>query len=202
MTQEPSCPNRLESQIRFCLEIDKLTAILRRTLLLDGSRLENSAEHSWHIAIMAILLAEYSAEPGIDLARVIKMVLVHDLVEIDAGDTYCYDVQGNLDKAEREQRAADRIFGLLPADQGAEVRALWEEFEARATPESRYANSMDRLQPMLHNYHTQGRQWRKHGITSKQVLERNAPIGDGAPALWAYARRLVDDALANGYLES
>jgi 5'-deoxynucleotidase YfbR-like HD superfamily hydrolase len=192
---------RLERQITFSLEIDKLTGILRRTLLLDGSRHENSAEHSWHISVMAMLLSEYAAE-SIDVSRVIQMLLIHDLVEIDAGDTYCYDAKANLDKAERELQAAERIFKILPADQARLVRELWDEFEDRQTPESKFANSMDRLQAMMHNYHTQGRQWRKHGVTSQMVLARNAPIAEGSPVLWEYARKLVESALEKGYLDS
>ncbi len=193
-------PNRLDQQIAFILEIDRLKTILRRTLLTDRSRLENSAEHSWHLAMCAMLLVEYSP-CAIDVARVLKMALVHDVVEIDAGDTFCYDVKGNLDKAEREQRAADRIFSLLPVEQGAELRALWEEFDARETPESRYANALDRLQPLLHNCHTQGAAWRKHGVTYAQIIERNRHIADGAPALWTYMKDLIDDAVSQGWLQ-
>lgn len=191
---------RLERQMAFVVEIDKLTSVLRRTLRIDGSQCENSAEHSWHICIMAMLLSEYAAEPGLNVSHVIEMLLIHDLVEIDAGDTYCYDVKANLDKLERELRAAERIFNLLPEDQAARVRGLWDEFEARQTRESKFANAMDRLQAMLHNYHTQGQQWRKHGVTAQQVLERNAPIAEGSPALWAYAQQLVTQAVAQGYL--
>jgi putative hydrolase of HD superfamily len=194
-------PQRIERQIAFSLEIDKLTGVLRRTLLLEGSRCENSAEHSWHICVMAMLLAEHAAEPDLDVAHVIEMLLIHDLVEIDAGDTYCYDSAANIDKAERELKAAERIFNLLPADQAQRVRGLWDEFEERRTPESKFANAMDRLQAMLHNYHTQGRQWRKHGVNSRQVLERNAPIAEGSPVLWAYAKKLVEDAVEKGYLD-
>ncbi|HEX5324571.1 MAG TPA: HD domain-containing protein, partial [Capsulimonadaceae bacterium] len=141
---------RLSQQIAFIIETDKLKDILRRTYIMSGDRLENSAEHSWQLALMATLLAEHSNEP-IDVAHVVKMVLVHDLVEIDAGDTYCYDVVAEQDKVEREERAADRIFGLLPADQGKQIRLLWEEFEARETPEARFAAAIDRLMPMLLN---------------------------------------------------
>lgn len=192
-------PTRLDQQLAFVLEIDKLKTILRRTLLTDASRLENSAEHSWHLAICAVLLAEYSPVP-VELSRVVKMALVHDIVEIDAGDTFCYDATGNLDKAAREQCAADRLFGMLPPEQGAELRTLWEEFDARQTPEAKYANALDRLQPLLHNYRTEGAAWRKHGITYAQVIERNRHIADGAPALWDYVKRLIDDAADRGWL--
>jgi putative hydrolase of HD superfamily len=192
--------DRLARQIGFLLEIDKLKRVLRQTWHLDQSRRENDAEHSWHLAVMALLLAEYAAEPGLDLARVVKMALVHDLVEIDAGDTFAYDEVGARDKCQREQAAADRLFGMLPADQAAEVRGLWDEFEARKSPEARYAAGLDRLQPLLHNYHTEGRAWREHGVTSDRVLARNRHMAEGAPRLWQYAQSLIHDAVAKGYL--
>ena len=195
----PQDKTRLHQQLGFVIEIDRLKQVLRRTVLTDRSRHENSAEHSWHLAVMAILLEEYANE-SIDLGRVLRMVLVHDLVEIDAGDTFCYDSPANDDKEERERRAADRLFGLLPPDQGAELRGLWEEFEARESAEARFAAALDRLQPMLHNYVTSGHSWRKHGIVSGQVLERNRPIEDGAPALWELAKRFLGDAVERGYL--
>jgi putative hydrolase of HD superfamily len=197
---EPEGPNaRLDAQIRFVVEIDKVKHVLRQTDLMDGSRRENDAEHSWHLAVMALLLAEHAAG-DVDPARVVRMVLIHDLVEIDAGDTFCYDEEGAKDKAEREQAAADRIFAMLPDDQAADFRALWDEFEARETPDAKFAASLDRLQPLLHNYHTQGAAWRRHGIVRSQVVSRNRHIAEGAPALWEYARRLIDDAVAKGYL--
>src|SRR5438874_2362757 len=149
---------RFERQIRFILEIDKLKTILRRTYLIHADRAENTAEHSWHLAIMAILLAEHANEP-VDVARVVKMVLVHDIVEIDAGDTYFYDPLGAADKAEREHTAADRLFGILPPDQSLELRTLWEEFEAGTTADARFALALDRFMPQLHNYYTKGRSW-------------------------------------------
>ena len=190
---------RLARQLDFIVEIDRLKGILRRTVLTDRSRLENSAEHSWHIAVMALVLAEHS-EREIDVLKVLKMLLVHDLVEIDAGDTFCYDTQANADKAEREERAAERIFGLLPDDQRTELRSIWEEFEARKTAESRFANALDRLQPMLHNYLTSGHSWREHGIQKPQVIERNQPIEEGSSVLWKVARRFLDDAEVLGFL--
>jgi 5'-deoxynucleotidase YfbR-like HD superfamily hydrolase len=191
---------RLARQIDFIVEIDKLKRIERRTTLIDRSRQENSAEHSWHIALMAVLLGEHAAGE-VDLLRVVKMLLVHDLVEIDAGDTFCYDAAGNADKEERERRAAERLFALPPADQGVELWALWEEFEARETPEARYATALDRMQPILHNLHTDGVSWRRHGIRKQQVLTRNRPIGDGAPTLWEYISRRVEEAAAEGMLD-
>lgn len=193
--------DRLRSQIDFLLEIDKLKSILRQTLLTDGRRQENSAEHSWHLSIMALLLAEYAKDQPIDLLRVLKMLLIHDLVEIDAGDTYCYDETGNADKAQREKQAADRIFGLLPDDQAAEFHSLWQEFELRKSAEAKYAAALDRLQPLLHNYQTDGRVWRKHGINSNQVYSRNQSIAEGAPDLWQYAAQIILDSIERGWLE-
>jgi len=191
---------RLAAQIHFILEIDKLKSVLRRTSILEGSRRENSAEHSWHLAMMALLLAEYGP-PDLDLTRVLKMVLVHDLVEIDAGDTFCYDETGRADQNERERRAADRLFALLPPDLGVELRTLWEEFDSRATPDARFAAALDRLQPVLLNYTSGGGTWREHRVTRDQVVERNQPMGDGAPELWEYARSLIEDAAARGLIE-
>jgi len=194
-------PNsRLDQQLRFVVETDELKCVFRQTLLPSGRRLENSAEHSWHLAFMAVLLAEHAKEAGVDMFRVVKIALVHDLVEIDAGDTYIYDEVSQRDRVARERAAADRIFALLPPDQCAELRALWEEYEAGETAEARFAGALDRLQPLLLNFHTQGAQWRKHGITVDQVLARNRVIERGAPALWAYAERLIHEAVAQGYL--
>ncbi|MBZ4647136.1 MAG: phosphohydrolase [Clostridia bacterium] len=192
---------RLKRQIDFIVEIDKLKHIYRQTILMDGSRNENDAEHSWHLAVMAILLSEYAAEKNIDVLHVIKMVLIHDLVEIDAGDTFCYDEKGNEDKACREQKAADRIFNILPPDQAKEIRDLWEEFEKRETSEARFAASLDRLQPLLHNYNTKGHTWVKHNVKSDKVLKRNQPIEEGAPVLWEYVKEIIEDSISKGYLQ-
>ena len=192
-------PDRLPRQLAFLLEIDKVKQIARQTLIADGSRRENDAEHSWHLAVMAAVLAEYGP-PDLDLARVLRMLLVHDLVEIDAGDTYCYDAAACETQHDRELKAADRIFSLLPPDQAADFRALWDEFELCDTPESRFAAALDRVQPILLNYHTQGKAWRERGITRAQVIDRNHHIEHGAPALWTYIRTLIDDAVAKGYL--
>jgi putative hydrolase of HD superfamily len=191
--------HRLAGQVAFVAELDRLKSVLRQTWLLDSSRQETDAEHSWHIAMMALVLAEYAAEP-VDIAKVIRMLLVHDLVEIDAGDTFIYDAAGNAAKAARELAAADRIFALLPPDQAAPLRALWDEFEARDTAEARFAVAIDRFQPLLHNYLTEGKAWRQHGVTADKVRALNARIGDGAPALWEHARGLIDDAVAKGWL--
>lgn len=195
----PLDSDRLERQIRFILEIDKLKNVVRRTYLLNGDRMENTAEHSWHLAMMAILLAEHANEP-VNVGRVVQMVLIHDVVEIDAGDTYIYDSAGALDKPDRERRAADRLFGILPPDQGEELRSLWEEFEAGQSPDAKFALALDRFMPQLHNYHTQGRSWREHGITADLVLQKNSSIAEGSAELWQRAKALLDDAVAKGFL--
>jgi putative hydrolase of HD superfamily len=196
----PDQIQRLQQQIEFMIEIDKLKHISRRTILTDRSREENSVEHSWHIAMSVFLFSEYAQDQGIDWCRVTKMLLMHDLVEIDAGDTYCYDHQGRHDQARREQEAAERIFKILPPDQSRFFRALWDEFENRDTPESRYANALDRFQPFLQNYVTEGQIWRKNNITRRQVMDRMQPVFDGAPLLWNLVKLLIDDAVQKKYL--
>ncbi|MBD2515384.1 HD domain-containing protein [Nostoc sp. FACHB-973] len=192
--------NRLTQQIQFIIEIDRLKLILRQTLLTDGSRQENSAEHSWHLAIMAMSLAEY-APLGVDISHAIKMLLIHDLVEIDAGDFSCYDVEGNQNKAKKEAQAALRLFGLLPPDQGTEFHQLWNEFEAGETPTAKFAAALDRIQPLLHNQQTQGINWRINGIRRDQVMKRVAPVETGAPELWPFVLQLIDDSVTAGYLQ-
>src|SRR5688572_6162224 len=184
--------DRLSKQLQFIIELDKLKSVYRRTYLIDADRRENSAEHSWHLGLLAMVLSEYSNEP-VDTCKVVKMVLIHDVVEIDAGDTYIYDAQGN--KLERERIAAERIFGMLPSDQAEEFRNLWEEFESRATPEARFASALDRFIPQLHNFHTEGRSWREHGITAELILARNAEISYGSETLWHWTQVLIDDAI-------
>ena len=177
---------RLKQQFAFIQEIDKEKTIFRQTYLSDASRKENDAEHSWHMAVMAILLAEYSNEK-IDVLKTVSMILVHDLVEIYAGDTYAYDTTGNSDKAERELKAADKLFSLLPDDQREKFRALWDEFEAGETPEAKFAITMDRIQPLMLNNASEGRSWREHGVKSSQVYGRNVTTAQGSEALWRYA---------------
>ncbi len=191
---------RLVQQMQFVIETDKLKRVLRQTLLTDSSRRENSAEHSWHIALMAIVLAEY-APTSIDVLHVVKLLLLHDLVEIDAGDTFCYDEQGKQSKADREMQAADRLFGLLPPDQAIAFRQLWDEFEAQETPAAQFAAALDRLQPILNNQQTDGHTWKLHNITSDRVLQRMAPIQTGAPELWTVVQQVIDDCVAAGYLK-
>lgn len=197
MDDSPS--QRLERQLAFLAEIDRLKSVLRRTTLCDGSRAENSAEHSWHLAVAALTLAEH-AGPEVNVAHVVRMVLVHDLVEIDAGDTFAYDAQANEDKEAREQRAADRIFGMLPRGQGAELRALWEEFELGETPSARFAIALDRLQPLLSNHHAKGGSWKAHGVSRAQVLRRMAPIEQAAPLLWPTVLDIVEQNCALGHI--
>lgn len=193
---------RLLQQMDFIVEIDQLKTVLRQSRLTDQSRRENDAEHSWHLAIMAVLLQEHATDAKqLDLVRVLKMLLIHDIVEIDAGDTFAYDEVGLESKAEREEQAAQRIFALLPTDQEQEFHDLWQEFEARETAEARYAAALDRLQPMLLNYYSEGAAWKQHGIRKEQVIKRNEHIGAGAPPLWDYAAQLIDEASSKGYLK-
>ena len=190
---------RLQQQIAFVIEIDRLKQVLRQTQLMDASRRENSAEHSWHLGMMVLTLAEHAPE-GVDLQRALHQVLVHDLVEIDAGDTFCYDVAGHDDKAQREQQAADRIFGLLPEETAQDLRQLWDEFEAQTTPTARFAASLDRIQPLLHNWQTGGGTWKQHHISRAQVMQRMAPVETGAPELWPFVLEVIEHCAAAGYL--
>jgi putative hydrolases of HD superfamily len=191
---------RLAQQIRFIIEVDKLKEVFRQSLLTQSRRRENDAEHSWHICLMVLVLAEHANTPGLDVLRVLKMLLLHDIVEIDAGDTFAYDTARLADQHERESRAADRIFGLLPPDQTAEFRALWDEFEARATPEATFAAAIDRFQPMLQNCLTEGTAWRQHGVTSDRVIARTNHIADGAAEVWTYAAQMIGEAVKAGHL--
>ncbi|MFE3460791.1 HD domain-containing protein [Nocardiopsis aegyptia] len=192
---------RLNAQLRFLLEADKLKRVLRRNLLVDGSRRENSAEHSWHLALSARTFAEYAPE-GTDIDRVTEMLVVHDIVEIDAGDTFVFDQVNAETQAERERAAADRLFPLLPEDQAARARELWEEFEAGATPEARFARAVDRLAPMLANWHNEGGTWLRFGVTRAEVMAKVKLISEGSEALGSYATALVDDADRRGYFRS
>lgn len=177
---------RLKKQMDFCLEVDKEKFITRQTYKSDGNTKENDAEHAWHMALMTILLAEYANEP-IDVLKTVTMLLIHDLVEIDAGDTYAYDEEGKKTQEAREQAAADRIFAILPEDQEQKLRSLWEEFEARKTPEARFARTMDNLQPLMLNNATDGKSWQERGIFLSQILGRNARSAEGSKELWDYA---------------
>ena len=192
--------DRLQQQLDFLMEIDRLKSVDRQTLITDRSRRENTAEHSWHLAMFAFILAEH-ANDDIDLLHVLQLCLVHDIVEIDAGDTFAYDTTAYSDKDEREQRAADRLFGLLPADQHARLRALWEEYEAMETPESRFANAVDRMQPAMLN-HMVGEQstWREHNISEPQAVKRLSPIGSGSTRLWQHTQEVIAEAVRRGNL--
>ncbi len=190
---------KLLRQIEFAVEIDKMKQIMRRNLLVDGSRCENDAEHSWHFAVLAMLLEEYAAEK-VDICKVIKIALVHDLVEVYAGDTYAYDEKGNEDKAQRELESADKLFGMLEGEQGREIRALWEEFEAKETPESRYANAIDRINPLINNYLTNGKTWQKAGVHSTQIYKRMDIIRTAAPELWSVVTGIINTSIEKGIL--
>ena len=191
---------RLDKQIAFIVELDKLKQIYRQSVITGTHRHETDAEHSWHMALTAMVLAEHVDGYPIDVAKVMKMALLHDVVEIDAGDTYCYDAVAGKDKLEREQQAADRLFGLLPEDQAAEFRELWEEFEEADTPEARFAAAIDRLQPLLLQYHTQGKSWQDHGVTSEQVRERNLRTQEISAALGKLVDEIITDSVKRGYL--
>ncbi|WP_169949846.1 HD family hydrolase [Microbispora sp. H11081] len=190
---------RLQSQLDFHLEIDKLKRVIRRNSLIDGSRRENDAEHSWHLAMMAMTLTEH-APPGTDMSRVVAMLLVHDIVEIDAGDTFIYDPVAVEGQAALERAAADRIFGLLPEDQGERLRTLWDEFEERRTPEARFARALDRLAPIIANHHNDGGTWPLFKVTATQVMEKVRLIEEGSPTLGEYAAELVAASVARGHL--
>ncbi|MFC9975601.1 HD family hydrolase [Spirillospora sp. NPDC127200] len=192
-------PERLAAQIAFIAEADRLKTVLRRSPLLAADRRENDAEHSWHLALMVLVLAEYADEP-IDTARTVQLVLVHDLVEIYAGDTFLYDEAAAADQAEREEAAADRLFALLPPDQSATFRELWDEFEERRTPEARFAKAMDRLQPLLLNFGNQGGTWRTPGVTDADVRRRKSVIGDASSELWDYAQKLIELGARRGWV--
>jgi len=191
----------IEKQIDFIIEADKLKHVFRQTPLIKDGRAENDAEHSWHLSLMAVLLFRYAGEE-VDLLRVLKMLLIHDIVEIDAGDTFFYDEVSYKDKDVREQKAADRLFNILPDEQALEFRKLWDEFEGRKTEDARYAAALDRFQPILLNFHTHGLAWRRHGMTRDQVISRNIHISEGSPELWKYAIKLIDEAVEKGFLKS
>jgi putative hydrolase of HD superfamily len=192
-------PERLRRQIAFVIEADKLKSVLRRTPIADNSRLENSAEHSWHLALAALAFEE-CAPAGSDTLHAIRLVIVHDLVEIDAGDTFAYDAAANVGKTEREQAAADRIFGLLASDQATSFRTLWEEFEAQETPSARYATALDRLQPLLVNFAAGGGSWVTYGIERHMVLKRMEPIRLWMPAAWPHVLDVIERACAAGLI--
>lgn len=192
--------DRLDRQFDFIKEIDKEKGVIRRNYITCADRRETDSDHAWHLAMMTLLLREYSDQP-IDLLRTVTMVLLHDLVEIDAGDTFAYDEKARIGQHDREQRAADRIFVLLPEDQAARLRGIWEEFEARESAEAVFARAMDCIQPLMLNDATDGRAWREHGVRLSQVLRRNAATGSASKELWDYAReRFIEPNVRNGNL--
>ena len=190
---------RLEQQIDFIIEIDKLKNIIRQNYLVDGSRKENDSEHSWHLALMCALLSEYS-NTRIDELKTMKMLLIHDIIEIDAGDTYAYNEEHNQTKRARELEAAERIFNLLPKDQALEIRALWDEFEEGMTAEAKFASTLDKLQPLLLNANSNGKSWKEHNIKVSQVLKRNKTTHEGSEVLWQYASEVINKSVINGDL--
>ncbi|ADY56130.1 metal dependent phosphohydrolase [Syntrophobotulus glycolicus DSM 8271] len=192
--------NRIAQQVRFIFEIDKLKNVIRQSRISDNSREENDAEHSWHLAVMALILREYANDKDLDIFKVIKMLLIHDIVEIYAGDVHVYDIEGNKDKSIRERKAAEKIFSLLPSDQAEEYQSLWLEFDSRITNESKYANSIDRLQPIMLNCTTEGHTWKKFEIKSPQVYEKNGHIKDGSEEIWSLVQKLLASCVQKGYL--
>ena len=191
---------RLDQQLLFTVEIDKMTSVLRRTMLIDKSRRENDAEHSWHIAVMAMLFKEYATEP-VDIGRVVQMCVVHDLIEIYAGDTFAYDVTGNASKADREKAAADKLFAELPEDQGPMIRALWEEFDAMETSDAKYAACLDHIQPFLHNTLTEGHTWTEGGTHRAMVEKRMSIVKEFMPAIYPWISENLDNAINKGWLQ-
>ncbi|WCP65945.1 HD domain-containing protein [Vibrio tubiashii] len=193
---------RLEKQLALLMELDQLKSVLRRTRVKSAEgRLENSAEHSWHVALMAILMEEHANEP-VDIARVVKMLLLHDVVEIDAGDTFVYDVAATAEQEQKELDAAHRLFGMLPEEQGQSLLQLWLEFESAQSADAKFAKALDRIIPMLLNYHNQGQSWQEHGVTRHQALTINQKIEFGSQALWDKAQQIIDDATNKGWLKA
>ena len=190
---------RLQQQMKFILEVDKVKQIIRQTYLADGSRKENDAEHSWHLALMAVLLKEYANEE-VDLAKVIPMVLLHDLVEVDAGDTYAYDQAGLATQRARETKAADRIFGMLPEDQGGYFRELWDEFEAYESDDAKFAHLLDNFQPLLLNHESNGKSWTEHHVKKSQIYKRNEKIKETSPEVWEWMKQIVEEHIALGHV--
>jgi len=193
---------KLGQQLHFLAEADKMKSVRRQTLLADKSREETDAEHSWHFALMAVTLFEYADIDGVNIDRVIRMALVHDLIEIYSGDTPAYDIEGNKTKEMREKAAADKVFATLPPEQAREFRALWEEFEQMETPDAIYAAAVDRLQPFLNNYLTDGHTWVKSNVSIGQVYERMAPVKIATPALWQFVEEVIRESCEKGYIKS
>ena len=194
--------DKLKQQLHFLSEADKMKSVFRQTILSDRTRAENDAEHSWHFALMAMTLFEYAGFEGVDINRVVKMAILHDLVEIYAGDTFAYDVKGNEDKEVREKEAAAKLFSLLPCELAGEYRGMWEEFDLMQTPDAMYAAAIDRLQPFLNNYLTDGHTWVKHGVSADMIYERMAPVKDALPELWEFVECVIGDSCEKGYIKA
>ena len=192
--------DRLKEQLKFLSEIDKMKSIFRQTMLTDMSRYETDAEHSWHFALMSLVLFEYAGIEAINIDRVVRMALVHDLVEIYAGDTFAYDVSGNEDKLAREEKAADKLFSMLPTEQAGEYRLLWKEFDAMETSDAKYANAIDRLQPFLNNYLTEAHTWTAHKVSVEQIYKRMDPVKTALPELWEFVEYVIEDSIAKHYI--
>ncbi len=195
-------PERLLQQMDFIIEADKLKNIFRQSFISDKSRRENDAEHSWHLALMVIVLSEHANNENLDLLKILKMVIIHDIVEIDAGDTYIYDEAAKKSQADREAKAADRLFNILPADQATSFRTTWDEFEEGLTPESKFARSLDRLHPMLLNYLAEGKSWEEHNINEGDIRRINGKIADGSEDLWTYTEHLIEKSIQSGILNA
>lgn len=192
---------RLQKQLNFIVEVDKMKTILRQSVIIDKSKRENDAEHSWHLALMAMILSEYAYSPKVDINRAIRMAIVHDLVEVYAGDTFAYDEKANEDKLEREEASAVKLFGILPEDQGKEMYLLWKEFDTMETPDSIYAAALDRLQPFILNYNTQGHTWALSDVTSSKIYQRLAKVKEGLPELWEVVEYMIQDSIDKGYIK-
>lgn len=200
MSEQESSQERLRKQMDFIREIDREKEVSRQTYLADGSRKEDDAEHAWHLAVMAFLLAEYANE-DIDVFKTVKIVLIHDLVEIYAGDTYAYDTEGAKTQRSREVAAANKLFSLLPQDQEQELRRLWEEFEEAVTPEAKFARTLDKFQPVVLNDASNGISWKEHGVYEQQILKRNEKTHEGSETIWAYEKSLIDKNVKNGNIK-
>lgn len=194
--------SRLKKQIQFIIEADKIKHIFRQNYLINNSRRENDAEHSWHLALMAMILSEHSAENSLDMLKVLKMLIIHDLVEIDAGDTFAFDKLKNKDKKEREEKAAERVFGLLPEDQRDEMIELWHEFELMKSDEAKFAATLDRLHPLINNYKTEAAGWKNHIITKRDIEKRNNHTKESAPELWKYIEEIIEEIIEKGSIIS
>jgi len=193
--------NTLQNQLQFIIEADKMKSIFRQTMVLDKTKFENNAEHSWHFALAAMTLVEYAGFDGVDINHVVKMAILHDLVEIYAGDTPAFDISGNTDKDIREKEAADKVFSLLPPMQAAEYRSLWEEFDAMETPSARYAAAIDRILPFMSNHLVDGHSWQKYNVTKAQVLGRMAIVETAIPSLWPFVISAVEQGCKDGYIK-